>query len=58
MASLFEPDPGTLPDGQALVEVAVDAPAGPGQRTYTYAVPLPFRSAKATILSASFSPLA
>ena len=39
MASLFEPDPGTLPDGQALVEVAVDAPAGPGQRTYTYAVP-------------------
>ncbi len=27
------------PDGPALVEVAVDAPAGPGPRTYTYAVP-------------------
>ena len=25
--------------GDALVEVAVDAPAGPGPRTYTYAVP-------------------
>ncbi len=39
MAPLFEPDLGTPPDGQELVEVAVDAPAGPGQRTYTYAVP-------------------
>ncbi len=26
-------------DGDALVEVAVDAPAGPGPRTYTYTVP-------------------
>ncbi|MCJ7711644.1 MAG: hypothetical protein MUQ32_12535, partial [Chloroflexi bacterium] len=32
-------DLGMPVDGMALVEVAVDAPAGPGPRTYTYAVP-------------------
>ena len=39
MLPLLEADPGMPPDGRALVEVAVDAPAGPGPRTYTYAVP-------------------
>ena len=28
-----------IPDPRSLVEVAVDAPAGPGPRTYTYLVP-------------------
>ena len=44
---LFEPEPGEIealavPGGIAagrLVEVAVDAPGGPGPRTWTYAVP-------------------
>jgi primosomal protein N' (replication factor Y) len=44
---LFEPEPGEIEalavaDGAApgrLVEVAVDAPGGPGPRTWTYAVP-------------------
>ena len=31
--------PGAADGDAALVEVAVDAPAGPGPRTYTYAVP-------------------
>ncbi|MHB8891014.1 MAG: primosomal protein N' family DNA-binding protein, partial [Candidatus Limnocylindrales bacterium] len=39
MPPLLELDLGTPPDGRALVEVAVDAPAGPGPRTFTYAVP-------------------
>ena len=39
MPPLLEADPGAPPDGPVLVEVAVDAPAGPGPRTYTYAVP-------------------
>jgi primosomal protein N' len=39
MLPLFEPDPGSPTDAAALVEVAVDTPAGPGPRTYTYAVP-------------------
>ena len=39
MQPLLEPDLGTPTDGPVLVEVAVDAPAGPGPRTYTYAVP-------------------
>ena len=34
---LFAPDPGE--DAPRLVEVAVDAPGGPGPRTWTYAVP-------------------
>jgi primosomal protein N' (replication factor Y) len=39
MPDLLELDLGMSPDGPELVEVAVDAPAGPGPRTYTYAVP-------------------
>ena len=39
MEPLLELDPGMPMDRAGLVEVAVDAPAGPGPRTWTYALP-------------------
>ncbi len=39
MPPLRDLDPGTPSNERVLVEVAVDAPAGPGLRTYTYVVP-------------------